>query len=317
MRFPNTIEIVEVGPRDGLQSLSGSYPTEVKLGLISELAGTGLSRIEATSFVRPSVVPQLADAESLWSGLKMGDGVRFRALVANGRGVERARAAGATELVLLATASEAYVKLNQNMSVDENLEEIRSMVHLADADGSIHLVGAIAMAMFCAYEGAIDPGPTLRIVDTYSELGVNELSIATSTGVDGPSELHRLCSMILDRYPEMKVGVHLHNANGMALANAMAAMQAGAQVLEGSICGIGGGIRLPGGDQDHGNVPTEDLVNLCYELGIDTGVNLDAIVGASRRISRDLGIQSKSFAGAGGTKRQLVDRARVEPWKEL
>ncbi|NNN16710.1 MAG: hydroxymethylglutaryl-CoA lyase [Acidimicrobiaceae bacterium] len=317
MRFPSTIEIVEVGPRDGLQSLPKSFSTETKLEMIRELGETGLSRIEVTSFVRPSIVPQLADAESLWSGLPPTGGVRFRALVANRRGVERATAAGATELVLLATASETYVKLNQNMSVDENLEEIRSMVQLVDTDGSMHLVGAVAMAMFCAYEGSIDPAGTLRIVDTYCSLGVKELSVATSTGVDGPGELYRLCSMILDRHPEIKLGIHLHNANGMGLANAMAAMQAGAQVLEGSICGIGGGIRLPGGDQDHGNVPTEDLINLCFELGVETGVNLDAIVEASRRISRELGVSSKSFSGAGGTKSQLVDRARVEPWKEL
>ena len=316
VEFPKTIEIVEVGPRDGLQSLSTSYSTEAKLEMIRELMGSGLSRIEATSFVRPSVIPQLRDAEILWAGLRQDGKVRFRALVANRRGVERAAAAGVTELVLLATASETYVKMNQNMSVDENLEEIRSMVQLVDEVGSIHLVGAIAMAMFCAYEGAIDPARTLRIVDTYYSLGVKEISIAASTGVDGPGELYKLCSMVLDRHPEIKVGVHLHNANGMGLANAMAAMQAGVQVLEGSICGIGGGIRLPGGDQDHGNVPTEDLVNLCFELGVQTGVDLDAIVEASKRISRGLGIRSKSFAGSGGTKRQIVERAKIEPWKE-
>ena len=314
MDLPSRVEIVEVGPRDGLQSLTRRYSTETKITMIEALAGAGISRIEATSFMRPEVVPQLADAEAVWAGLQPGGTSAYRALVANRRGMERALAAGAEEVVLLATASERYVKLNQNTSVEGNLSALQQAVEAASGS-SMRLVGAIAMSIFCAYEGPVETARTLEIVRRYAEMGVTELSLATSTGVEGPAEVYRLVSAVLDAFPATKVGVHLHNANGMALANAMAAMQAGATALESSIGGIGGGIRLPGGEQDHGNVATEDLVQLCHELGVETGVSLPALIETSKEIEALLGIPFKSYAARGATKDGLMASARTAGWE--
>lgn len=314
MKLPSQIEIVEVGPRDGLQSLAQRYPSEIKNEMIDALAATGLSRIEATSFMRPEMVPQLSDAEAVWSGLRERPGCTFRALVANRRGMERALAAGVQEVVLLATASERYVQLNQNTSVAGNLAALESAVEAAPGR-HVHLVGAIAMSIFCAYEGPVALDRTLSIVRRYWEMGVKEVSLATSTGVEGPAEVYRLVAGALDALPDLKVGVHLHNANGMALANAMAAMQAGAMALEGSIGGIGGGIRLPGGEQDHGNVATEDLVHLCSELEVETGVNLPELLEASKKIEAMLGIPFRSYASRGATKEGLMASARVAGWE--
>ncbi|MDA8261560.1 MAG: hydroxymethylglutaryl-CoA lyase [Actinomycetota bacterium] len=314
MKLPSRVEIVEVGPRDGLQSVARQYPSEIKSAMIDALAATGLSRVEATSFMRPEMVPQLADAEAVWAGLKRHPGCTYRALVANRRGMERAVAAGVEEVVLLATASERYVQMNQNTGVDGNLAALESAVDAAPG-GSVRFVGAIAMSIFCAYEGPVSIDRTLAIVRRYRELGVTEVSLATSTGVEGPAEVHRLVAEVLDVYPELKVGVHLHNANGMALANALAAMQAGATVLESSIGGMGGGIRLPGGEQDHGNVATEDLVHLCFELGVETGVSLPALLEASKEIEGLLGIPFKSYAARGATKDGLMASARTTGWQ--
>ena len=314
MNLPSQVEIVEVGPRDGLQSLPQHFSTEKKIAMIEALASTGISRIEATSFMRPETVPQLADAEAVFAGLRSQNGCTYRALVANRRGMERALATGVREVVLLATASERYVKMNQNTSVEGNLAALQLAVEAA-GESSMRLGGAIAMSIFCAYEGPVQTDRTLEIVRRYAEMGVTELSLATSTGVEGPAEVYRLVSVVLDAYPATKVGVHLHNANGMALANAMAAMQAGATALESSIGGIGGGIRLPGGDQDHGNVATEDLVHLCLELGVETGVSLPVLLEASGEIEALLGIPFKSYAARGATKDGLMSSARTAGWE--
>ena len=314
MDLPSRVEIVEVGPRDGLQSLSGQYSTETKTAMVEALAGTGINRIEVTSFMRPEMVPQLADAEAVWARLQPHPGCTYRALVANRRGMERALAAGAEEVVLLATASERYVRMNQNTNVEGNLAALQQAVEVTQGS-AVRLVGAIAMSIFCAYEGPVEISRTLGIVRRYAEMGVTELSLATSTGVEGPAEVYRLVSAVLDSFPDTKVGVHLHNANGMALANAMAAMQAGATALESSIGGIGGGIRLPGGEQDHGNVATEDLAHLCFELGVETGVSLPSLIEASKDIEVMLGIPFKSYAARGATKDGLMASARTTGWE--
>lgn len=313
MRLPKNIEIVEVGPRDGLQSLNRFVPTKTKLEMIETLVAAGFRRIEVTSFVRPEIVPQLSDAESVCASLPVFENGLFRALVPNGKGARRAIAAGVTELVLLITASEIYNYLNQGMSIERNLNVLEEVVEIAK-NNDVHLIGAISLAMFCAYEGVIDRRRTMSIIKRMVDLGLDELYVATSTGMDGPREVYELCSDILDRYPMLKLGVHLHNANGMALANALAAMDAGVHVLEGSICGMGGGIRLPDGEQDHGNVASEDLINLCLELGIDTGIELPKVLEASNRIAKLLDIQIRGFASHGGTKAAILRSAKLSPW---
>ena len=301
MRFPDDVEIVDVTLRDGLQSLEKVYPTELKLDIARRLLGVGLKRIEVTSFVRPDVVPQLADAEAVVSGLPDEAGCTFRALVANRRGIDRAVAAGIGEVLALITASEAYNQRNQNMSVDRNLDVIQEIAQVAREHGA-HVVVAIGMSMFCPYEGDISPARVLRIVSSLKQAGIDEYYIATSAGLDGPARVYELSRRLIDEYPSMKLGIHLHNTNGMALANALAAMDAGVRTFEGALCGLGGGTRFPEGSGNHGNVALEDLVNMFTEMGVATDIDLDGLVDVGRDVARMLEVPLAAYATTGGTK---------------
>jgi hydroxymethylglutaryl-CoA lyase len=313
VRFPERVRIVEVAPRDGLQSLPESYPLDVKLELIEMLAGAGLPKIEVTAFVRPEVVPQLADAEEVLARLRRIEGCAYRALVPNRRGAERAAAAGIDEMLGLITASETYNRKNSNMTIAENLDAVAEIAQVARGAG-VPLVVAIGIAMFCPYEGEVPEEHVLSMIERMRADGVGEFYVASSVGLDGPRKVHRLCSLILDCWPEMTLGIHLHDTNGMALANALAAADAGVTVFEGSICGIGGGIRMPYGIPHYGNVATEDLVHLFSEMGVDTGVELPGLLAAARRVKELLGLDTTfSHALAGGTKADVLERARIAP----
>jgi hydroxymethylglutaryl-CoA lyase len=313
MNFPDRVRLVEVGPRDGLQSLSTIYPTDVKVAMVETLARTGLERIEVTGFVRPDVIPQLADADELLTCLTRFDGCRYRALVPNRRGAERAAAVGVDELVGLISASETYNRKNQNMTVEENLAAVSAMAEVADRE-RVPFVMAIAIAMFCPYEGDVPPARVLSLIERMQADGIGEFSIATSVGLDGPRAVYALCARILDRWPELILGLHLHDTNGMALANALAGLQAGVGVFEGSICGIGGGIRMPYGMPHFGNVATEDLAHLFSECDVETGVSLPLLLDAARSIGELLDLETTfSSALQGGTKEHVLELGRTAP----
>jgi hydroxymethylglutaryl-CoA lyase len=313
VRLPERVTIVEVGPRDGLQSLAEPYPLEVKLEMIELLAESGLQKIEVTAFVRPDVIPQLADADEVLRRVRRINGCVYRALVPNRRGAERAAAARVDEMLGLITASDTYNRKNSNMTVEENLEAIGEIATVA-RQATTHLVVAIGIAMFCPYEGEVPEERVLALIDRMRRDGVEEFYVATSVGLDGPRKVNRLCSMILDRWPELTLGIHLHNTNGMALANALAAADAGVSVFEGSICGIGGGIRMPYGMPHYGNVATEDLVHMFSEMGVDTGVDLQRLLATGRRIKELLALETTfSHALQGGTKADVLERGRVSP----
>lgn len=313
MKFPERVTLVEVAPRDGLQSLERSYPTEVKVQLVELLADAGLEKIEVTGFVHPEVIPQLADAADVMAGIRRVDGCVYRALVPNVRGAERAVAAGVDEVLGLITASDTYNRKNARMTVEENLEQAAGMAAVAHEAG-VPIVMAIGIAMFCPYEGEVPEERVLGLIERMRAEGVDEFYVATSVGLDGPRKVHSLCSRILDRWPEMTLGIHLHNTNGMALANALAAMDAGVTVFEGSICGIGGGIRMPYGMPHYGNVSTEDLAHMFFEMGVDTGVELRPLLDAGRAAKDLLGLETTfSSALQGGTKEDVLERGRVAP----
>lgn len=311
MRLPERVTVVEVGPRDGLQSLPEPRPLEAKLELIGLLARAGLPKIEVTGFVRPDVVPQLADADELLARLERVEGCVYRALVPNRRGAERAVAAGVDEMLGLITASDTYNLKNSRMTVAQNLDAVGEIAGVA-RDAGIHLVVAIGIAMFCPYEGDVPVERVLGMVERMRGDGVEEFYVATSVGLDGPRAVHDLCAAILDRWPGTALGVHLHDTNGMALANALAAADAGVTVFEGSICGIGGGIRMPYGMPHYGNVATEDLVHMFRECGVETGVDLGRLLDAARRVRDLLGLRDvRSHALAGGTKEDVLERGRA------
>ena len=313
MIFPESVEIVEVAPRDGLQSLREVYTTDQKVGLVERLLAAGLKRIEVTSFVRPDVIPTLADAEDLVRRLPDPGSCTYRALVPNRRGAERAVDVGLREVVGLICVSEAYNLKNQNMTVDRNVEVLGEIVDVASASGT-HVVVAVAMTMFCAYEGDIPLEKSMSLISRIVDLGVDEIYVATSAGADGPRKVYELCSTVRDTFPDLKVGIHLHNTNGMALANALAAMQGGVRTFESALCGIGGGIRFPHLTGNHGNLCTEDLVNMLNECGIETGVSWDKLIEASKYLSESFGVPSGSHAAAGATKQHMLEMARTNPW---
>lgn len=315
MRVPNRVTLVEVGPRDGLQSLERVYSIDVKVEMIRLLAETGLSKIEVTSFARPDVIPQLADADEVVARLPRHAGVRYRALVPNRYGAMRAIACGVDEIVGLITASETYNMKNSNMSVADNLTEIRRIARMAE-QGNVSFVMAVGLAMFCPYEGEIPERKVLRIIERIQGEGIEELYVASSAGLDGPRQVHRLCSRVLERWPGLRLGVHLHNTNGLALANALAACDAGVTWFEGAICGIGGGIRLPGGMPHCGNVATEDLAHMFHEMGVETGIEFRRLLASASAIRELLGLERvESYALRGGTKenvRECAARAMEE-----
>lgn len=310
VRLPEQASIVEVGPRDGLQSLPDVHPVEVRLAMIEALVQAGLRRIEVTSFVRDEVVPQLAGAEALVARLPQREGCTYRALVANRRGAERAAEAGLQEVLGLTTASPTYTRKNQNMTLEENLAAVSAIAAVA-RDARMRLVVTIGLALFCPYEGEIPEERVLGMVERIRGEGVDEIVVSTSAGLDGPRRVHGLCARLLDRWPDMRLGVHLHDANGMAMVNALAALEAGATVLESSICGLGGGIRMPTGFPPNGNVATEDLTGLLAELGVDTGVDPAAVLVAGRTVEALVGSEfARGHARVGATKARCLELGR-------
>ena len=298
------------------QSLERVYPVETKVAMVEMLANAGFPKIEVTGFVRPEIIPQLSDGEEVFARMKRVDGTTYRALVPNRRGAERAASAGADELLGLITASESYNLKNSNMTVDDNLDHIDQIAGIAREAGK-RMVVAIGVCMFCPYEGELPESRVLEMVSRMRDSGIDEFYVATSTGLDGPEKVRRLTSQILDSWPDVTLGLHLHNTNGMALANALAAMHVGVSFFEGSICGIGGGIRMPYGMAHYGNVATEDLVNLCTELGVECGVELESALQASQGVSELLELETTfSYALQGGTKARVLEQGRTAPRNE-
>ena len=313
IQFPKAVTLVEVGPRDGLQSLTQSYPTDVKVRMVEILAEAGIKKIEVTGFVKPSYIPQLSDADEVLKRIRRKPGVVYRALCPNRRGADRAVAAGVDEILGLITASESYNRKNSNMTVDENLDQAAEMAQVA-RDAGVPLVMAIGVCMFCPYEGELPESRIIEMIERMRSDGIEEFYLATSVGLDGPRKVHRTFSLIKEHWPELPLGIHLHNTNGMALANALAAMDAGATRFEGSICGIGGGIRMPYGMAHYGNVSTEDLAHMFFELGIETGVDIERVIAAGKEIQDLLGLeQAFSYAAAGGTKHHVLEQGRTAP----
>lgn len=298
--YPARATVVEVLPRDGLQSLSRIYPAAVKARLVELLAGTGVPKIEVTSFAHPAKVPQHADAEEVFRLVRRRPGTVYRALVPNVRGAQRALAAGADELLAVMALSEAYNARNVGMTVDESVAEVLAVADAARAQG-VHTVAALGLVLFCAYEGEVPRERVLRVAGALEAGGVEEIYLSTSTGVDSPRPLGDLLLALREAAPGLRLGVHLHEGNGQALACALAALDAGVEVLEGSACGVGGGIRMPGGMAYSGNLASEDLVAMLAACGVETGLDPEAYEAAAREAAALLELEhvpSRALAGA-------------------
>ena len=279
------VRIYEVGPRDGLQNEASPIPTGAKLRFIDLLADAGLREIEATSFVSPTAVPQLADADELMTGLDRRPGVRYPVLVPNARGMDRAEAAGADALCVFTAASEAFTRANINMTIAESIDAFRPVI-----DRALELGwwtrGYVSTAFGCPYQGEVDEAAVVAVAHQLRELGIEELSIGDTIGVAGPSDVRRVVRALDGAgFAPDGLAMHFHDTRGTALANVAAALELGVRCFDSSTGGTGGCPYAPGAA---GNLATEDLVYLLEREGLSHGVDLDALLVAARHVSETL-----------------------------
>ena len=289
--------VAEVGPRDGLQSFPRWIPTEDKVRMLDLLSDAGLPVIEVTSFAHPKIVPMLTDAEAVLERIKRRPDTIYRALVPNKKGAIRAVESGLVDEILgLLTVSETYLKKNQNMTLDQAIDVAGDCFKIAEK-ANIRFVMAVGVAFFCPYQGRIEDSVALSVVKRLYEKGIRRLYLAASTGMEDPIHVGRVFQTVTDRWPDIELGFHVHERIGMASANMFAALNSGATSVEGSICGIGGGIAMPNGMGDIGNLPTEDIVNMLKTSGIETGIEVKSLVQAAKKIEQILDLECRSFVG--------------------
>ncbi|MGK7296739.1 MAG: hydroxymethylglutaryl-CoA lyase [Candidatus Wenzhouxiangella sp. M2_3B_020] len=281
----DSVKIVEVGPRDGLQDESRYVPVETKLRLIHRLGECGLEVIEATSFVSPRWVPQLADAEDLMAGLKRRPGVRYPVLVPNEKGYDRARRAGAEEVAVFSAASEAFNRKNINCSIDESFERFRPVLERAKSDG-VRVRGYISCVLGCPYQGQVPIADVVRVAEALYEAGCAEISLGDTIGTGTPEKTGDMLDAVLEAIPAEKLAVHLHDTYGQALANIHVSLEKGLRIVDSSVAGIGG---CPYARGATGNVATEDVVYMLDGLGMRTGVDLKALSRVGNWIAGKLG----------------------------
>jgi len=289
--LPMSVTIWEVGPRDGLQNESTIVPVDVKLEFLARLAAAGLGVIEATSFVHPQWVPQLADAEELLTRLPPAPGVRYPVLVPNERGLDRALALGVHEIAIFGSATETFAKRNLNRTVDESLTMFEPVVRRARAEG-LRVRGYLSMCFGDPWEGEVPIPQVVSVARRLVGLGCDQLSLGDTIGVGTPGHVSALIRALADAGvgPD-RLAVHFHDTYGQALANTLAALQAGVTTVDSSAGGLGG---CPYAKSATGNLATEDLVWQLHGLGIETGVDLPALVRTSLWMAQRLGRPSPS-----------------------
>jgi hydroxymethylglutaryl-CoA lyase len=282
--LPASISVREVGPRDGLQN-EAPVSTEAKVQLVDALSTTGVRRIEAVSFVHPKAIPQMADADEVWQRIARNDDVRYSALVPNLRGAHRALGAGFKEIEVVVSASDTHNRKNINRSTDESLDDIAELVSIAHAEGATVQV-VVATAWGCPYEGDV---PTDRVVGVASRAirdGADAISFGDTTGMATPRRVTRLIGELRSAHSDVDINLHFHNTRGAGLANVMAAMQLGVADFDSSVGGLGGCPYAPGAS---GNVATEELIHMVEDMGVDTGIDLEAMIDAAATAERIVG----------------------------
>lgn len=293
MKLPRTVTLVEMGPRDGLQNEHESIATADKIAYIDLLSQTGLQWIEATSFVSPKAIPQLADATAVFTGIHKAEGVRYPVLVPNLKGYARAREAGTDAIAVFTAASEAFTKRNINMTIAESLDAFRGVVAAAEEDG-VWVRGYVSTAFGSPFGDAVAPQMVVDVCQALVEMGCDEISVGDTIGVGVPSQVEELVPMLARAIPLDRIAMHFHDTRGTALANLYAALQCGVSIFDSSAGGLGGCPYAPGAT---GNVGTEDVLYMLNGLGIETGVDIDKVRTASRFIASKLGhgLTSKAF----------------------
>jgi len=293
--LPTSVRIVEVGPRDGLQNEKVLVPTSVKVEFISRLAGAGLTHVEATSFVSPKWVPQMADHKEVMTSITTlpYPSVSYPVLVPNIKGLDAAVECGAKEVAIFGAASESFSKKNINCSIDESLARFEPVLTSAKEAG-VKVRGYVSCVVGCPYEGSIDPKKVAMVAKIMLDMGCYEISLGDTIGVGTPGTIRAMLEEVEKVVPLSKVAVHCHDTYGQALANILTALQMGVGVVDSSTAGLGG---CPYAKGASGNVSTEDVVYMLHGMGIQTGTNLDKLVEAGRFISSHLNRDTMSRVG--------------------
>jgi hydroxymethylglutaryl-CoA lyase len=282
--LPERISLREVGPRDGLQN-EDPIPTDAKVQLVDALSTTGVRRIEAVSFVRPQAIPQMGDADEVWSRIERQPGVRYSALVPNLKGALRALEAGFTELEAVVSASQTHNRKNVNRSTEQSLDEIAEIIgHAHEAGATVQVI--VSTAWGCPYEGDVPVERVVGVARRAVRDGADSASFGDTTGMATPTRVRRLVGEFRSALPDTSLNLHFHNTRGTGLANVLAALELGVADFDASVGGLGGCPYAPGAT---GNIATEELVHMVEDMGIDTGVDLEALIAAAAEAERLVG----------------------------
>jgi hydroxymethylglutaryl-CoA lyase len=277
MRTPDRVTITEVGPRDGLQNEGRTIPLAEKIALVDALSETGVTRIEAASFVSHKAIPQMANAAEVMAGIGRRPGITYIGLVPNEIGARNAIEATVDEIAVVVSASESHNRANLNRTIAESLEAVGGIASLCREAGT-SWSGYISTAFGCPYEGPVDVARVMEIAERLRDTGAEAIALGDTIGIANPRQVSAVVSLFFERFAETPLRLHFHDTRGMALANVIAAMEAGASQFDGSVGGLGGCPYAPGAS---GNVATEDLVAMLHAMGIETGVQLDALLDAA------------------------------------
>jgi hydroxymethylglutaryl-CoA lyase len=302
MPWLKSIIVCEVGPRDGLQNEKSLLTVEQKVELIERSVQAGAKIVEIGSFVHPKAVPQMADTEEVAQRIKRVDGVEYRALVLNLRGIQRAEAVGIKKAKLTASASRAHSLANSKRTPEEVVRSFSECAEYAAAHG-IELSGAIPTSFGCSIEGKVALEQVLSVIGCFREIGIKELSLSDSTGMANPRQVYEYCMKVQKQFPDITWVLHFHNTRGMGLANVMAGMMAGIERYDACFAGLGGCPFAPGAT---GNIATEDLIHMCHEMGITTGYDLDKVLSIGRYVCELIGHETSSFLLKAGKCSDIV-----------
>lgn len=303
---PGKVRLVEVGARDGLQNETVVVPAEVKIALISRLVEAGLRHIEATAFVSPKWVPQMADHEAVMRGVPRRPGVVYSALTPNLKGFHAAVEAGAQEVAVFAAATEAFSHRNINCSIADSLKRFEAVLSAAREE-RIPVRGYVSCVLGCPYEGDVDPDAVAGVARALRQMGCHEISLGDTIGAGTPDQTRRMLEAVMRDVPAGQLAGHYHDTRGQALANIRASLELGIGVFDCSVAGLGGCPYAPGAA---GNVATEDVVHLLQGMGIETGVDLDAVIRAGELITGHLGTTTRSrvaLSGKAPRSRPLIE----------
>ena len=305
MNIPNNVQIVDVGPRDGFQMEQVNIPTDLKVKVIDAISQSGVSKIEATSFVSASAVPQMSDAAEVMSRIRRLPNVQYTVLVPNRRGAELALEAEVDAVRIVICATETYNQRNVRMSIDSSLKATADIVKMMERS-AVPVEVAIAVSFGCPFEGRVPGEKDVELAKRFSGMGIEEISIADTIGLGNPRQVKQMSARLQHELSDVRFSLHIHNTRGLGFANVLAGFSEGIDIFDASIGGLGGCPVVPSAT---GNIPTEDLVNMCDEMGIGTGVDVGKVMEASRLMQSFLNRRLPSHVLWSGTTSQVFKQA--------